>query len=331
MTQLCRRAAATLLAAPLALGGAPAVLADESDGVLSLVIENDSFDGGDGHYTNGFELRWVGGPGAAAELPQRLASWFPLWPEAAAVRPTLSFGQKIFTPCDTSFSMTQPGDRPYAGFLFLSGGLVAETEGQVDQLELTLGLVGPAALGEEVQKLAHDIAGFDSPSGWDGQIQNEAAVMLTYQRSWPGLLSAELLGVGVDLTPHAGAALGNVYTYANAGAMLRLGFGLAGDQGAPRMRPGGAETGVFDGDGLSAYLFAGVDGRAVAQNIFLDGNTFHDGPRVDKAPFVGDLQLGAAVSIENVRLSYTHVLRSREFEHQDENDTYGSVSLSVRF
>ena len=46
---------------------------------------------------------------------------------------------------------------------------------------------------------------------------------------------------------------------------------------------------------------------------------------------VGDLQFGAAVTVEDVRLSFTHVMRTREFEGQVDDDGYGSVNLSVRF
>lgn len=68
-----------------------------------------------------------------------------------------------------------------------------------------------------------------------------------------------------------------------------------------------------------------------ARNIFLDGNTFRDSRSVDKEPLVGDLQFGIAVTWRNVRLSYTHVLRTREFKTQGEADDFGAFSLSVRF
>jgi hypothetical protein len=78
------------------------------------------------------------------------------------------------------------------------------------------------------------------------------------------------------------------------------------------------------------YLFTGAEGRAVARNIFLDGNTFRDSRSVEKKLFVGDLQFGIAFTWSNVRLSYTHVLRTREFKIQDERDDFGALSLSIR-
>ncbi|WP_460994321.1 lipid A-modifier LpxR family protein, partial [Staphylococcus aureus] len=55
------------------------------------------------------------------------------------------------------------------------------------------------------------------------------------------------------------------------------------------------------------YLFAGVDARAVARNIFLDGNTFKDSPSVDKFPLVADANAGLALTYDQLRISYTLV------------------------
>jgi hypothetical protein len=41
-----------------------------------------------------------------------------------------------------------------------------------------------------------------------------------------------------DVSPHVGGALGNVYTYANAGFTLRYGKDLTRDYGPPRVQPG---------------------------------------------------------------------------------------------
>jgi hypothetical protein len=84
-------------------------------------------------------------------------------------------------------------------------------------------------------------------------------------------------------------------------------------------------------DKFTWYLFAGVEGRAVARNIFLDGNTFKDSRSVDKEPLVGDLQWGVTLTWQGARLSYTHVWRTREFTTQDGGDQFGSISLSMSF
>ncbi len=79
------------------------------------------------------------------------------------------------------------------------------------------------------------------------------------------------------------------------------------------------------------YLFAGVEGRAIAHNIFLDGNTFRDSRSVDKKPLVGDLQFGLVLDWSDIRFSYTHILRTREFRTQEKFDGFGALSVSIKF
>ncbi len=79
-------------------------------------------------------------------------------------------------------------------------------------------------------------------------------------------------------------------------------------------------------------MFAGVDGRAIARNLLpWDGNTFESSRSVDKIPFVGDAQLGAAVAFRAFRLTFTHVFRSKEYKTQRAADQFGAINLSFRY
>jgi hypothetical protein len=82
---------------------------------------------------------------------------------------------------------------------------------------------------------------------------------------------------------------------------------------------------------LSAYFFADADGRAIARNLFLDGNTFEDSCNVKKLNLVYDYDFGAAITFNAMRLSYTYVIRSREFSTQPKVSRFGAVALSFRF
>lgn len=73
------------------------------------------------------------------------------------------------------------------------------------------------------------------------------------------------------------------------------------------------------------------DGRAIAGNIFLGGNTWESSRHVDKIPWVSDFQLGLAIAMDGWRLSYTHVFRSREFTTQMHPDQFGAINLFIRF
>ncbi len=136
----------------------------------------------------------------------------------------------------------------------------------------------------------------------------------------------------IDLEPHYGAAIGNVYDYANAGLMLRAGLNTPADFGPLRLDPGLPGSNFFEPTKpFSAYVFAGIDARAVGHNIFLDGNTFRDGPSVDKNVFVGDLLFGWAVAYDRFRVAFTHVIRTREYKTQASTEQFGAVSLTARF
>jgi hypothetical protein len=84
-------------------------------------------------------------------------------------------------------------------------------------------------------------------------------------------------------------------------------------------------------DGFKWYIFAGIDGRAVAYNIFLDGNTDNDSFSVNKETFVWESQSGFAIVWSRIRFAYTYVIRSKEYEGQEEPDRFGSLAISYRF
>ena len=78
-------------------------------------------------------------------------------------------------------------------------------------------------------------------------------------------------------------------------------------------------------------FFLGVDGRAIARDIFLDGNTWHDSHNVDKKNFVADISFGMSVVYRTVKVTYTHVYRTEEFIGQDDGQVFGSLMVAVTF
>ena len=79
-------------------------------------------------------------------------------------------------------------------------------------------------------------------------------------------------------------------------------------------------------------MFGAVDGRAVARDIFLDGNTFKDSPSVDKEPFVADLSYGIGLIAGRFQLTFQQVRRTKEFKTQPyTHNDFGSVTFSYAF
>jgi len=119
----------------------------------------------------------------------------------------------------------------------------------------------------------------------------------------------------------------------------RLGLNLPWDFGTSPISPGGGVSAPADPEDprlrrettYGLHLFAGAEGRAVARNIFLDGNTWEHSPCVTKKPFVADLSAGIGLVLGATKLTYTHVYRTEEFDGQNGPQMFGSVSLSVTF
>lgn len=325
----------------MAVAVAAPALADDSSGGdkpskphdFTLQFENDIFYDTDRHYTNGVKVAWTAEPGAAPGIVERIADLMPFFPKGGAAGVSFAIGQNMYTPPDISVADPPRTERPYAGWLYGSIGLVSLNDDRLDQFEVTVGVVGPWSLAEQTQKFVHDVYGAQDPKGWDTQLHNEPGIILTYQHSRRALVSWDYapVGLGADLTPHIGGAVGNILTYAHAGATLRVGWNMPDDFGPPRIQPSMPGSNFFRPTAaLGFYVFAGVDGRAIARNIFLDGNTFGSSRSVDREPLVGDAQLGVALVWEYARLAYTHTLRTREFEGQREHDDFGAVTLTTR-
>ncbi len=312
--------------------------------IFTFYFENDLFGGTDRHYTNGAKFSW---------LSRDLVSWAPDGWRKTFVdalpfvnRPGaqkdlgFAFGQNMYTPQNRDVFVPDPTDRPYAGWSYVELSFLSKTESVLDTLSFQAGMVGPHSYAGDVQRAVHRWTANARPNGWEYQIKDEVGVNIVYERKWRLYARALANVLGVDLVPHLGASVGNVQTYANTGATLRLGLNLPSDFGVQLIRPGGAgSTPIDDLDprvsphkNWSVFVFGAGDGRAVARDIFLDGNTFRASRHVGKEPFVADLSFGFGVIAGRWQFTFTQVGRTKEFKTQQENwNKFGSVSLSCAF
>ncbi len=300
------------------------------------------------NFADAFETRWVQFLARHAsdraekttEREQRRVG-APLYPAPASPTPppaqlrvAFSLGQNMFTPADTHTPALQAHDRPYAAWLYLSTALQARSTSTEPRAWLSvwgadIGLVGPDALGKQIQNFVHDrISHSPRAQGWQHQLSDEPGLNLFHQAKlrW---FAGDRRGFGGDLIAHGGFSLGNVSTYANAGATVRFGVGLPDDFGTDPIRSG-ADTSQAGGipPRWGAHVFAGFDGRLVGRNIFLDGNTFAHSHHVTRETFVGDVQFGVAFTFRRWTLCLSQVRRTPEFKLQDHAQAYGSIALT---
>jgi hypothetical protein len=121
----------------------PAVRSTDPGSIITFALENDLFAGHDDGYTNGVRTSYVS---PEADIPpwiEKMAAFMPFFPSVGHTRWTMALGQSMFAPDDLTLKTPQPDDRPYAGWLYGTVGVIADRDTTLDNLQLTIGMVGP--------------------------------------------------------------------------------------------------------------------------------------------------------------------------------------------
>ncbi|MEC5399685.1 lipid A deacylase LpxR family protein [Uliginosibacterium sp. H1] len=240
----------------------------------------------------------------------------------------------LYTPKDLTRQDLDPQDRPYAGVVMAGMFYNVRNNDRLHRFGLAAGMVGPSALGEPVQNGTHTLIGTGTAEGWDNQLHDEP-VLQAYYVHVRKLTPRRMLGRWQHETVgHWGGALGNFSTYLNGGFEWRIGSYLPDDFGSLTFAGndiGTTPTLTTPPAGWNMHFFVGLDGRFVAHDITLDGNSFRDSHGVDKRPFVGDVGYGFVVThgLWSFKLARYH--RSREFDGQEETPVYGNFTASYKF
>lgn len=317
---------------------------------LTLYLENDifAFDEKDRYYTHGTKISWISRDLSDYRDIVRLPSWmhrsierlpFIKYPGNHRTV-SVSLGQTIYTPANKERSDLILNDRPYAGISYLGLGLHSRNPRQMDTLEFVIGIVGHHSYAEDCQKVIHKWTDSGEPKGWSHQLKDEAVLNIYFERKWRATQTGRSGGLGFDVIPHLGIAVGNAYTGFNMGGQVRFGWNIPNDFGTYLIRPGSDSSAPLNDEDprflrpfhrFGIHLFFAVDGSAVARNILLDGNTFRDSHRVDKKPFVADVIGGIGLIIQRFKITYSYVYRTREFETQKDDQRFGSLAVSFTF
>lgn len=320
---------------------------DATPPTINVRIDNDTFASGeqDQGYTNGAVFTFVS-PDLTDYtddpcLPN-LARWINSWmvgmpgPSPDQKNMVFSLSHLIYTPTDWTRSDIIQSDRPYAAILMASAGYNLRRGNTLETTQIQLGLVGPAALGEEVQDAVHNAIGADLFSGWRHQLRNEPLFGFVHERmqKYDPPSTNYVFDDRFDVITHWGGSIGNAFTHANAGAEIRFGPNLPDDFGSTPTRPAGENTapgGFGRAQGFSWHVFASTDLKWVVRDITLDGNTFQSSHSVDKRPLVAEGGVGLVINYDDWKIAFARYWRTREFETQDESPRFGSFTISRSF
>ena len=245
-----------------------------------------------------------------------------------------SVGQEMYTPAARYVETPPKDDHPYAAFLYASAGL-AETRD--DRLlfaaELQLGVVGPSALGEEIQDGYHRIIGADRYSGWDSQVKDQPGVNLLCEQRGRFMLSGRLgEGFAADLIVRGFCSLGTVRTQLSGGAQARWGYGLPRDFGWAPMRQS-TSLALAPGVPASLYVFADLQADAIAYDATLGGELFRDHDSdLCAYPFAAEASIGVGASFGGWSAVFFQSFRTRDFSSADHRVfAFGGFRVSYSF
>ncbi|GAJ29016.1 lipid A deacylase LpxR family protein [Acidomonas methanolica] len=301
-------------------------LQGENDAVSTLKGTSDQY------YTSGLRFNWTSG---TDNLPQPLHDLNAALLGPGVQRISLGIEQLIYTPATQHTQLVNPpsNDRPYAGVLLGTVNLINDTDLSRSVVGIQVGVLGPASLGRQVQNGFHNLISDTPNKGWAHQLANQPVFQVQAGRIWR-LPVVNVGSVGMDVLPALSGAAGDYRTYGDVAATVRIGQGLQSDFGTATIGPGLDGTDAFvQARPISWYMFAGVEGQAVAYDSTLQGNTVrNNSPHVSKVWDVGEIHAGLAVMWHGVRMSYSQVWQTPTFTASRSGlFNYGSVKLSVKF
>jgi lipid A 3-O-deacylase len=293
----------------------------DGDRYVRLHYENDFFTATDYYYTQGINLEFVHPSLARFPLSKVL-----IGSKRAGARFGLALEHNGFTPTSIEHEEILVGDRPFAAALMLKAFAMSNVPAKRLRITsaLTLGIIGPAAKGYEMQKTIHEWIHDTRPLGWQNQIQND--VVVDYEAS----AEKRLFNTGRILlvNAYANARVGTLSTRITSGLTLMAGgfnqaiktaFGIPFDA-----------RGDFD---FHFYFQPLVN--LVGYDATLQGGMFNkSSPYTISSGEISRITLqgnfGVVLRYRAVNVEYFKSMISKEFE-SGMNHSWGGIRVGVRW
>lgn len=246
-----------------------------------------------------------------ALVPARQERWYTQGIGLRRVSPwtqdtygVVSVTHQMFTPASTRTSDPQPQDRPYAGALFVGAHLLRADAASRTDWGAELGLIGPSAGAEGLQRTVHRVLGQPLPLGWRYQLRDQPWVQIQAAQTWRLARAAS----GADLLMRVGAELGYPRNVIDAGVAVRWGEvpEVVSWPGTPVPMQHATRGGMVHGL---------LQLRAVASDALIDGAPQGSDSQVRRRPGVPQAGLGVSWTLSpSLGIDATVLWRAREFE-----------------
>jgi hypothetical protein len=231
-------------------------------------------------------------------------------------------GQDMYTPpASATTSLPQPGQRPYAGWLFLAGTERFANRTQSDAVTLEMGVTGDPSLAEKIQTAWHTLIGYARPLGWAHQIPFQVGALVGYEHRQE-VLRATVGDVPVlSVVPVVGATAGDVLTGLSAGVDAHVGYGV---------RPPWASEVGDAARSPELYLLSGIRENLVAYDLFLDSGSRDPTRRVSKRPLNTQYEFGLGARWRPIELEYRAINRTHDYTTGSAVQPFGTLVLGLR-
>lgn len=272
----------------------------KSDSYFRFDYDNDYFASSDLYYTQGYTFELV-----TPWLKGNPINKILITPKNSESRYGLSFEQTGFVPTDISADKILYGDRPYAATIALKSFVITTDTIYTSRLSssLTTGMIGPVALGDEMQTNIHKWIGNELPMGWKYQMKND--LMLDYELAYEKQLLQVQNVFRINLDTKA--RLGTYNTHASAGINATLGI------------INSPFTSFKSQNRFQVYLYAQPQIKAVGYDASLQGGLFSTNnpytiPSGDIERLVLQNNYGIVIRFKKLYFEYSRADISREFK-----------------
>jgi lipid A 3-O-deacylase len=243
-------------------------------------------------------------------------------------------GQKIFNPQSGFVPGPEYVDRPFAAYLYIGGtlNLLYKNESNL-KLGAQLGVVGPAALGEQVQSFVHRTFGFYPVGGWQYQIRNDVEINLSAEYN---KLIARAPGIDVSLASYAN--LGNGFTGAGAGPLVRIGLFNQLFHSVSTQSTAIRNESITPLHEQEIFFYYKPQVNYVAYDATIQGGLFdnHNDPNSleiiqNKEPFIFSQQFGIAFTTKRFVVDAAAIYHTKDVKEMVHKHQWGSITALYRF
>lgn len=287
----------------------------DSNKYIRFHYDNDFFTKTDYYYSQGITLEYV-----SPCLKKSPINYLLLKSANSENKYGLSFNLFGYTPTSIKSDDILYGDRPYEANISLKAFVTGSDSLRNHRIasSVSIGIMGPAALGYEIQYNIHKWTGNKLPKGWQHQIRND--IILNYQLNYEKKLAT--ISENFLLNTAAEARLGTLHNRLSGG----LNF-MTGHFNNPYQSSGKRKT--------SYYLYVQNRLNFVGYDATLQGGIFNrkseytiSAKEITRITFQADA--GMMLNIGKLHLSYSQSFLTKEFQ-AGKYHRWGGFSLGYSF